>query len=140
MLVYIQQINQTGYEPHEEKTMNARELALVLAVLAGNGFVRVDGLYCKPICSERIVIERGDRDSGVIRCGANNGFCSAKLPDGTIWIRVNDSTASEAVQKLRAAAGTTPVLMGGFVPLSNGEYVSHGDLLRRVAHPDWEPS
>lgn len=101
--------------------------------LAENGFVRVDGLrtYRPGPVDESYIIEAVPEHRG--NCDYNNGLSVIVTLDGEVWLA---SGPKDCHSLLRALC---PNNRGAFVPCSNGETMSHHDLLARFADPNYVP-
>jgi len=91
------------------------------------GFVRVDGLTEIGFRGERLIAAE-DRWLG--RYDDNNGRTVVVTPKGEIWLADGVIVPKEIL---------VPNGKGAYVPCSNGEKIAFGDLLARVADPDWQP-
>lgn len=120
---------------------NMLDFTKVLITLMTEGFIRVDGLRCKPISGDEYIIAQGVKcaSNPIIRWDSNNGKLAVILPTGTVWVRANDLNVGESIEKIKKAAGGIPMIIGCHVPLSNGEDATFGDILRRLADPEWIP-
>lgn len=112
-------------------------LVALVAALIANGYIRVDGLWCKPVGGAEHIIAKAQ--GGELRNQSNNGWEAFELPDGSVWLRVEDVGTAHAHLSVRAAAGPLGLAGGCHVPLSNGEQVSARDIFRRVVNPSWVP-
>lgn len=98
------------------------------------GFVRVDGLRTYrpgPDAEETYIINadvhhRGHHDY-------NNGLSVIVTIGAEVWL------ASGPKEPERLFRELCPNGVGAFVPCSNGETLSHHDLLARVGDPDYTP-
>lgn len=129
---------------HEGAVMKEQELNLsaVVAILTGNGFIRVDGLRYRFLSDESKIIPRNKEclDTKEIRHAGNGGMMAIALPNGSVWVRSqHDSKCQLVLDAIQKAAGAIPVKPGCTVPLSNKEEVAYCDLFRRLANPEWVP-
>lgn len=103
--------------------------------LAKHGFVRVDGLRCSsPVRGDEYLIK--PEPGNTYRWDTNNGKVVVVTPKGEVWLSAGTDITSIATEMVRSDEGLE---RGMFVPCSNGEEISMGDLLNRLKDPQWQP-
>lgn len=103
------------------------------AILAKAGFVHVTGLRCYRGQDEEYFIGANVRPEELGHWEHNNSMNVIVTTGGEVWIMAGTypDQGSEVISDL------APNGRGAFVPLSNGEQISHHDLLRRVRDPNY---
>jgi len=103
-------------------------------ILAEAGFIHVTGLRCYHHSSDYEYYIGENVKSEELGCWEqNNGMNVIVTRGGEVWIMAGpcpDEQSSVIVE-------TAPNGRGAFVPLSNGEQISHYELLRRVRDPNY---
>lgn len=104
------------------------------AILAKAGFVHVTGLhYYHPFIedTENNFIGKNLRHNELGKWAYNNGLTVLVTTGGEVWLRAGTIDPGS-----QAIAEFAPKGSGAFVPLSNGERISHYDLLFRMYNPN----
>lgn len=107
-------------------------------LLRAAGYVHVTGLTATN--SDRPIGHNlAPRDLG--RHNSNNSTDVIITLGGEVWVasHTNDSLRKNGDKIRQVQAQLCPNGVGGWVPCSNGEQISHRDLLMRVSDPDYEP-
>lgn len=106
-------------------------------ILHKAGFVHVTGLrYFRPLdphdMEDHFIGDQLHHDE-LGRWDSNNGLTVLVTEGGEVWLK--SGSISEGSQVISELA---PNGRGAFVPLSNGEHISHHDLLHRMTNPNYQ--
>ena len=108
-------------------------------VLALAGFVHVTGLTeWGPMNGQKSVIGEYLPARWLGRYDMNNGKAVFVTSGGEVWLGYPGSRKHETGME-EVVPVICPNGQGAFVPCSNGETINTGDILARLADPDWEP-